>query len=235
MQSTIDTSRHIEWFDPGKVQGQIMVIGVGALGSMVALELAKLGLSDIILCDDDRVESHNLANQVLYGPEDIGQLKVEAAHRRIKQLTGTTLPEVYPWQIRGGTGGTYSKLRAPYIFICVDTMAARRDIFENCVWLSFPVKLLLDGRINAVAGQALAIEPTNINHVNCYREQLYDDAQVQDTLAGCRTKISVAATVHLASSLLMTLFIQHIRGEKDTNEILFNTRPWTMVARAFET
>ncbi len=72
------------------VQGQetlersrVLLVGAGGLGCPAALYLAASGIGHLTLCDPDRVSSSNLPRQILYGVEDIGQLKVEAARRQL--------------------------------------------------------------------------------------------------------------------------------------------------------
>jgi sulfur carrier protein ThiS adenylyltransferase len=56
---------------------QGLVVGVGAIGRQVALQLAALGVVRLTLLDDDVVSVENLAPQG-YGVEDLGQAKVQA-------------------------------------------------------------------------------------------------------------------------------------------------------------
>src|SRR5207244_2270936 len=55
----------------------VTVIGAGAVGSFVTLTLAKMGLRDLTVFDDDVVDVHNLPNQ-FYRLTDLGRPKVEA-------------------------------------------------------------------------------------------------------------------------------------------------------------
>ena len=57
---------------------QVSVIGVGAIGRQVALQLAALGVRRLQLIDHDRVEPSNVTSQG-YLASDIGRSKVEAA------------------------------------------------------------------------------------------------------------------------------------------------------------
>lgn len=60
----------------------VTIAGVGTLGSHLAETLTRQGISQLRLIDHDRVESHNLGPQI-YGMDDVGALKVEAARNRI--------------------------------------------------------------------------------------------------------------------------------------------------------
>jgi molybdopterin/thiamine biosynthesis adenylyltransferase len=60
---------------------RVTVIGVGGLGSYVALALGAVGVGDL-----DLVEEHNLNRQVLYTASDVGRSKVVAARERIAAL-----------------------------------------------------------------------------------------------------------------------------------------------------
>jgi molybdopterin/thiamine biosynthesis adenylyltransferase len=61
----------------------VAVIGLGGLGSWVALSLAMAGVGRIVGYDDDVVETSNLHRQILYRPDDLGRSKAEVAGRRL--------------------------------------------------------------------------------------------------------------------------------------------------------
>jgi molybdopterin/thiamine biosynthesis adenylyltransferase len=62
---------------------KVTVLGLGGLGSFVALSLVSAGVGDVLLVDDDSVELSNLNRQVLYTASDIGRPKCEAAAERL--------------------------------------------------------------------------------------------------------------------------------------------------------
>ncbi|HTA14222.1 MAG TPA: ThiF family adenylyltransferase [Solirubrobacteraceae bacterium] len=64
----------------------VVIPGIGGLGGWIALLCARLGVRRIIGIDPDRVELSNLHRQILYANADIGELKVVAAERRIKEV-----------------------------------------------------------------------------------------------------------------------------------------------------
>ncbi|UKT62253.1 molybdopterin-synthase adenylyltransferase MoeB [Pedobacter mucosus] len=67
-------------------QARVLVVGAGGLGSPVLLYLAAAGIGNIGIVDFDVVDDSNLQRQVLYGIEEIGTLKIEAAKARLQSL-----------------------------------------------------------------------------------------------------------------------------------------------------
>jgi len=62
-----------------------VILGCGSVGSLVAVELARSGVEHFVLCDADIVEYHNLCRHQC-GLEDVGDLKVNAVERKIKNI-----------------------------------------------------------------------------------------------------------------------------------------------------
>ena len=67
-------------------EASVLVIGSGGLGSPLLLYLAAAGVGRIGLVDFDRVDDSNLQRQVLFGVQDVGQAKVNAAAARLRAL-----------------------------------------------------------------------------------------------------------------------------------------------------
>ncbi|MGI9325413.1 MAG: HesA/MoeB/ThiF family protein [Pseudomonadales bacterium] len=64
----------------------VVVMGLGGLGSPVALYLAASGVGKLTLVDPDVVDHSNLQRQIAHGHADIGAAKVESAAGRIRAL-----------------------------------------------------------------------------------------------------------------------------------------------------
>ena len=62
---------------------QVVILGVGAVGSWVATQLCQSGISRLVLVDNDTVELSNL-NRALYTQPDVGRYKVDALLQRLQ-------------------------------------------------------------------------------------------------------------------------------------------------------
>lgn len=74
----------------------VLVVGVGGVGSAVAMALAAAGIEALTLWDDDRVELSNLHRQTLFAETDIGARKADCAARRIRQVNSKCAVTVVP-------------------------------------------------------------------------------------------------------------------------------------------
>ena len=78
---------------------RVLVIGSGGLGSPVLLYLAAAGVGNIGIVDFDVVDDSNLQRQVLFGINEVGQPKAEAAKRRLESLNPYINIEVHNVQL----------------------------------------------------------------------------------------------------------------------------------------
>ncbi len=74
---------------PGQARLQnstVLLVGVGATGSVLAESLVRAGIAELRIFDRDLVEEGNLPRQALYTEEDIGQPKAKAAKVRLAAI-----------------------------------------------------------------------------------------------------------------------------------------------------
>lgn len=73
MGSCFDRQVRIELWDQDKLKNQTaLILGVGGLGSVVMMNLLRLGIHKLILVDYDTVDIHNLNRQLMFTPGDVG-------------------------------------------------------------------------------------------------------------------------------------------------------------------
>ena len=68
------------------LDSQVLIIGLGGLGTPAALYLAGAGVGTLVLADDDDVHLSNLQRQILFTTEDIDRPKSQVSHQRLTQL-----------------------------------------------------------------------------------------------------------------------------------------------------
>lgn len=109
----------------------VLVIGMGGLGSPVALYLAAAGVGNLVLADFDELDVSNLQRQVCYDSSQVGLHKVDAAKARLTELN----PEI---RIRG-IKKKMSEMQlgmevgmADLVLDCTDNLASRHLISQVC-------------------------------------------------------------------------------------------------------
>jgi molybdopterin/thiamine biosynthesis adenylyltransferase len=177
------------------------IIGAGASGSSTALVLAQMGVKTIDVWDYDTVESHNLPNQA-YDLEHIDMPKVEALAHVIRRKCGTEIT-VHNERVESQN---ISPKR--YVFLMVDTMKSRKEIFENCIYRKcFGTDLVIETRMGPDGGRCYAFNPNNPLEVETWRKTLYTDEQ--SSVSACGATLSLAPTVWFLASLGVWSMVHH--------------------------
>lgn len=188
MTGTVDPLRHMSVFDPDLFgDRQVDIIGCGATGSRIAMEVAKLGVRNLHLHDFDEVEEHNVANQ-LFGIQDIGQMKAEALARRIEQDTGLT-PEVHTEAVTGRS------VLGHYVFLLTDTMASRKEIWEGAIRYKPGVEVMIETRMGASEGRVYIVRPCIPDQISLWESTLCDDEEASESLCGARVTVGPTAAL----------------------------------------
>src|SRR3989337_1904336 len=113
-------SRHIILQDIGIegqakiLEGKVLIIGAGGLGSPAALYLAAAGVGAIGIADADRVELSNLQRQVIHTTYDIGRPKGESAAEKMRAINPHIVVKTYYEYIKADNIG---QIIADYDFI----------------------------------------------------------------------------------------------------------------------
>jgi molybdopterin/thiamine biosynthesis adenylyltransferase len=68
------------------IKSRALIIGLGGLGSPVAMYLAASGIGELILCDNDNVDLTNLQRQTIHNSETVGMPKVQSATKAIAKI-----------------------------------------------------------------------------------------------------------------------------------------------------
>jgi hypothetical protein len=114
---------------------EIVLCGAGAVGSNLADTLARQGAARLRVIDFDRVEEHNVANQI-YTLEDVGAFKVEALRHQLFRAAGVEI-EAVPKEL---TDRNARKLLAGADLVIdgFDRSVSRRLVTEVCAAEGIP-------------------------------------------------------------------------------------------------
>ena len=215
----IDASKHASLFDADKMpKAGVLVVGLGSIGSRLALHLAELDVLSAVM-DDDRVEGHNIANQA-YTKHDYANdsYKVDAMHAMVYQKGGGSIETI---QGRAKNG---IKLLYGTVACCIDSMdgdSGRIRLFDG-VSGNGVTKLFIDCRMTATSVMVYVLDPSEDTQAQRYRETLYPDSDVVEETGGCGLTQSLGATAQLAASLATVRIIDWIMGGKRVFETLMD-------------
>lgn len=151
------------------MKSSVLIVGLGGLGCPVGLYLAGAGVGGIGLADIDTVSESNLHRQLLYGYDDIGMPKVEAACKRLREVAPHALFEIYG---DGLTPENAESLISKYDLTvdCCDNFATRYLLDEVCRRLGKP---WVFGSIKGFCGVASTFLPG----CGVHYEDIYPDKE----------------------------------------------------------
>ena len=119
------------------------VVGCGAIGSSVAMQLVRLGADKFYLYDFDKVEIQNVGVSQ-YIEEDIGKLKVVALIKHMKSIN----PHIYVEGV-ANKFNQYMGSKEGILILGLDSMQARKDVVKMLVECPDKPKTVIDGRMGA--------------------------------------------------------------------------------------
>ena len=136
-------SRHLLLSEVG-VEGQlklkkasVLIVGLGGLGSPLAMYLAASGVGRLGLIDNDVVDESNLQRQIIHGTSDVGRLKNDSAIEKLKEIN----PEITLKQYNEAlTSKNAMGIIADYDIVAdgTDNFQTRYLVNDACVLLGKP-------------------------------------------------------------------------------------------------
>lgn len=215
----LSTLRHQEIFDPREHDTGITIIGAGAVGSRVFATLVELGLTRIKVFDPDRVEEHNLANQ-LFMHRDIGTPKTEGLFDWTMHKLGCSpahLPGRMVFRPVAITPESIHELDGT-VFLLVDSLETRRQLIEALPTPCFDIPRVIDTRMAATHGVIYTFNPSIQEQRTQYLATLGsdDDAEV----SACGSPYSVAPTAALIANLAVWQFINAKTNPEAATDII---------------
>lgn len=183
---------------PGeRLTAPISVIGVGAIGRQVALQLASIGARRLQLIDFDVVESTNVTTQG-YAARDVGTSKVAATAAAIRGIDPSISLDVVADRFRPGA------LIGDAVFCCVDSIAARKAIWRS---VGGCVRFWCDGRMLGETIRVLTVADDAGR--DRYPRTLFAPSEAVPGRCTARSTIYAAS---IAAGLMVHQFARSLRG-----------------------
>ena len=185
----------------------ITIVGVGALGRQVALQLAAIGAPRLTLIDFDTVEASNLASQG-YLEADLGRLKVSATAEQCRRIhSGIEVIEINDRFRRSMEIGNV-------VFCAVDKIDVRRIMWQS---VKDRVSFWADGRMTAEVIRILtACDDRSRQH---YGGTLFPQAEAH--VGACTSRMTIFAA-NIAAGLLISQFSRWLRGQPVEKDAILN-------------
>ena len=114
----------------------VAVFGVGGVGSYTAEALARSGIGNITLIDNDTVNVTNINRQIIALQSTVGMLKTEAAKARILDINPNCNVTLYSCFY---TGNEFPLDEFDYIADAIDSVTSKLNLIENAIKLNIPI------------------------------------------------------------------------------------------------
>jgi molybdopterin-synthase adenylyltransferase len=173
------------------------VIGVGAIGRQVAMQLAAIGVRHLQLIDFDWVESTNVTTQS-YLAGDVGRLKVDATYQAVLAIDPGIDVEVFCDRFRA------KHAVGEAVFCSVDSIGSRAAIWRS---VEHRCRFWADGRMLGEVIRVLVAADMQSRHH--FASTLFSPAEAQ---TGRCTSHSTAYTAAIGAGLMIHQFSRWLRG-----------------------
>jgi molybdopterin-synthase adenylyltransferase len=186
----------------------VLIIGLGGLGSPIAMYLAAAGIGKLTLVDHDKVDLSNLQRQIVHTTNSIGVDKVESARQALLKLNPETQIETINRQLDETALGEQVN-QADVVIDASDNFPTRFQLNRVCVKNKTP---LVSGAAIRLEGQVSVFDASNPDSP-CYQCLYKDGEETEET---CSENGILAPVAGIIGSVQATEAIKIILGLGET-------------------
>lgn len=174
------------------------VVGVGGLGNPIASRLVAMGIGKIRIVDRDVVELSNLHRQTMFDESDVGQIKVEAASKKLKKMNSDVMIEALPVSVNDYTALDIVE-GCDVIIDALDSVNARYSLNKACIKKNIP---FVTGAAVGVSGQVFTIIPHKTSCYHCVFPSLDENSMPTCSTEGVHPSIlSIVGGIEVAEAI----------------------------------
>ncbi len=150
-------------------KAKVAIIGIGGVGSFVLEGLARAGIGNFVLVDDDKICLTNINRQIIALRSTISKPKVEVAKARVLDINPDAKVEIYQEFFMPETEGILDK-SIDYIVDAVDTVTAKVELVMRANELNIPIICSM--------GTGNKLDPTKFVITDIYKTEMDPLAKV---------------------------------------------------------
>jgi len=166
-------------------QSKVCVVGVGGLGNPIVTRLAAMGVGKLRIVDRDVIELSNLHRQTMFNEDDVGQVKVETAAKKLRKLNPDIVVEELPISINDYTALDVVD-GCDVVVDALDSVDARYALNKACIEKKIP---FVTGAAVGVTGQSFTILPKESACYHCLFPSLDEDSMPTCSIEGVHPSI----------------------------------------------
>ena len=120
-------------------RARVAVFGIGGVGSYVVEGLARSGVYNLDIIDDDKVCITNINRQIIATRKTVGKYKVDVAKERIKDINPKAVVRTYKTFYMPDTAAQFDFSQYDYVVDAIDTVTGKIEIILNAQKCGTPV------------------------------------------------------------------------------------------------
>ncbi len=163
----------------------VCVVGVGGLGNPITSRLAAMGVGKLRVVDRDVIELSNLHRQIMFNEDDVGQVKVEVAAKKLKKINPEIEIEALPISVNDYTAFDVVE-GCDVVIDALDSVNARYSLNKACVEKNIP---FVTGAAVGVTGQVFTVLPKKTACYHCLFPTLDEDSMPTCSIEGVHPSI----------------------------------------------
>ena len=164
---------------------KVCVVGTGGLGNPITSRLVAMGIGTLRIVDRDVIELSNLHRQTMFDQDDVGQVKVEVAAKKLKKLNPDCKIEALAVSVNDYTALEVIE-GCDVVVDALDSVNARYALNKACVKLGIP---FVTGAAVGVSGQAFTVLPKQSACYYCMFPELNEDTMPTCSIEGVHPSI----------------------------------------------